>query len=71
MRKELVLILMMLFVLGSFSTGYASEEDVATENTITLEQAKALAKKNSRSLKKYGINIDRKKAPAKADRGVT
>ncbi|MFZ5631300.1 MAG: TolC family protein [Bacillota bacterium] len=59
MRKKLVAILMMLFVLGCISTGYAAEEEVSTENTITLEKAKSLVNANSRNLKKYKISVDK------------
>ena len=59
MRKGFVLILMILLVLGSLSSGYASEEAVDPVNTMTLEQAKRLVCENSRNLKKYEISVDK------------
>ncbi|MBO8137716.1 MAG: TolC family protein [Desulfotomaculum sp.] len=61
MSKRLILILAMLFVLGSSVTSYAAEEAVADANVITLEQAKSLVKENSRNLRKYEINVDKAK----------
>lgn len=59
MSKKIILLMIMLLVLGSFTVCYAAEESPATEKVITLEQARALAKENSRSLKKYEIGADR------------
>ena len=61
MNKKLILILSILLALGSFSTSYAAEEPTATETIITLEEAKAKAYDNSRSLKKYEISVDKAK----------
>lgn len=61
MRKELVLILTVLLVLGIFSPGYAAAGDAAAENELTLEKAKALVHENSRNLKKYEIKADKAK----------
>lgn len=61
MQKKLIIILSVLLVLGSFSTSHAADDNVSTENIITLEQAKSLAYNNSRNLKKYEIDVDRAK----------
>lgn len=63
MRKRLILLLSMLLVLGSFTTGFAAENqvDILTDNIITLEQAKGLVKENSRNLKKYEIALEKAK----------
>lgn len=58
MCKKLTLIIVMLLVLGSFAPVYAAEESTV-DNVITLDQAKKLAKENSRSLKKYEIGVDK------------
>ncbi|HBV97828.1 MAG: hypothetical protein JL50_02695 [Peptococcaceae bacterium BICA1-7] len=59
MSKKIVVLLIMLLVLGSFTVCYAAEESPVDENVITLEQARKLAKENSRSLKKYDIDVDK------------
>lgn len=56
MGKKLAALLMVVFVLGSFSNGYA-----ATANTITLEQAKELVQSKNRDLQKYKLNVDKAK----------
>lgn len=61
MKKKLILLLSMLLVLGSFSTGYAADDSVITEKVITLEQVRGLAYENSRDLKKYEISVDKAK----------
>ncbi|GAB6181827.1 hypothetical protein JCM14036_31460 [Desulfotomaculum defluvii] len=61
MNKQRVLFLALFLVLVSFSTGYAAEPTTTQINVITLEQAKSLVKENSRSLKKYQINVDKAK----------
>lgn len=62
MRKRLILLLSMLLVLGSFTTGFAAENQTdKPDNIITLEQVKRLVKENSRSLKKYEIAVDKAK----------
>ena len=60
--KKFILLLSMLLALSASSVGYAAEENDSTENNvITLEQSKALAYENSRSLKKYEISKDKAK----------
>lgn len=59
MSKKIILLIIMLLVLGSFTVSYAAEESTATKDIITLEQAKSLAKENSRSLEKYELGVDK------------
>ncbi|MEG6513751.1 TolC family protein [Desulforamulus ruminis] len=60
--KKFILLLSMLLALSVSSVGYAAEDNASPENNvITLEQAKALAYENSRSLKKYEISKDKAK----------
>jgi predicted nucleic acid-binding Zn-ribbon protein len=61
MKVKLILVLTLLFVLSGYTFGYASENITSdgSENVITLEQAKELARKNSRNLKKYEINTEK------------
>lgn len=59
MRKLAVLLLVMMLALGGFTTGYAAEAEVSADSTITLEEARSLAYKNSRNLKQYGISVDK------------
>ncbi|SFR09142.1 TolC family protein [Desulfoscipio geothermicus] len=63
MKKKLVLLLTMLFMLVCLSAGYASENDSedAAENVVTLEQVKELALENSRNLTQYEINKEKAK----------
>lgn len=57
-KRKLVTILTLLFVLSCFSTVSASENEV---EVVTLEQAKELAKQNCRNLTKYEINTEQAK----------
>jgi len=61
MSKKIILLMIMLLVLGSFTVCYAAEESPVTENVITLEQAITMAQANSRSMEKYELDVDKTK----------